>query len=308
MNHFIYFCSLFSLLLLFNGCAPKKTIDGIKNDQRELLRRVSQRATIAEIRAEDKVRTGEMDSTIFVTVKSVTSEIKQEVRTAELQIEKARMNTVSQVEAVIFEQNKTVRCLISDLSALEDYLNRKIISEFQSTDFFPSGDYSITGGEIAQVKRKLSPATDELVDFALKYAKSKISLTITISGYADEQPIANGTNLYNKLSTALGEQSPTRESLNRQLSQFRADAIGEVVEQMLQEKKTASPDLADIRTEVFKQGRGEEVPPRVLEPKRNDPRRRIVTLQWAIIPQRSGERTCQDPPAVPVDGKTRPNS
>lgn len=286
------------MMCLGMGCTPKKTIDDVKNEQRELLRRVSQRATITEIKAQDRLKVGEIDSTAFVAVKAVTSTIKEEVRTAELQIERARLTTFSAVQAVVVEQNKTVRCLIADLSALDDYLNRKIVSEFQSTDFFPTGDYNITGNEIAQVRNKLLPATNEVADFAVKYSQSKISLTITISGYADEQPIATGSNLYNKLSEALGQTNPTRQALNQQLSQFRADAIGEVVQKMMEEKKVEIPDLAEIRLEVLKIGRGEEVPPRVTDPKRNDPRRRIVTLQWAIIPQRGGSRVCVDAPSL----------
>lgn len=267
------------------SCMSPRTLSDIKQEQKNLLMELQTRTERLDQRTSWKYRRGGIDSTGYRAVTEAVQEIKVQIQKEAEKVERLAENKSHTVKAVIFEQNQVIRCLMNHLDQLNDYLGQQAISEFKTTDIFDTGAYKITEAQQARTRQIAAPVLDQMLRFAQRYGAKKVSAMITISGYADGQPIPTDTPIYALLMEGWDVQNPSPRQLNQRLSQFRADAIGEVIERLMVQRKAAIPDFSEAQTQVLKIGMGEAIPPGVKDPQREDPRRRIVTISWTVVPK-----------------------
>lgn len=105
--------------------------------------------------------------------------------------------------------------------------------------------------------------------------KDQMRIKINITGYADEQGFVKG------------ESNKQRQQKNRLLSLNRATSVKRYLSIILEQSFEQSSKV--IWFDIQVEGKGEQLPPKLLNPHRNDRRRRICTVSsYAII--QSGEK------------------
>lgn len=117
--------------------------------------------------------------------------------------------------------------------------------------------------------------------YAEKVPGYQVTIKIKTSGYTDELPFAEGTNLVRELENGMKPVPRTppesrRKALNENLSKFRAETIAMYIEQRIRELDNNSSGIK-ITPETI--GKGEEMPEGLESPfPADDPRRRICII------------------------------
>jgi outer membrane protein OmpA-like peptidoglycan-associated protein len=177
--------------------------------------------------------------------------------------------------------------VLADLETVTEIGNnaQKTMKQTLESDVsFASGEYELSdaGKQIlAQHCQVIIAATQE---FQQEYPDRTILIKIHVSGYTDEVDFREGTNLLKLLTEGMEEdeiprtQPALRKFLNRRLSEFRADTIGEfLVQYILQE----DPETVIERKSI---GFGEGLPAGIDPPyPLVDPRRRICRIYTYIL-------------------------
>jgi hypothetical protein len=157
---------------------------------------------------------------------------------------------------------------------------------------FPPGNYKVPDNMKEETMKSFEPIVDKILKYAEKYPGKQIKATIIVKGFSDEQSISKSSELYKKLIQdfkADAIELPSndlalQEKINLYLSQLRANEVGGFIFLIAQKKKSQNPTLSNIRIDVLKEGHGYELPNKKLTYNKIDPRRRIVTFYWNIIP------------------------
>ena len=177
--------------------------------------------------------------------------------------------------------------VLADLETVTEIGNnaQKTMKQTLESDVsFASGEYELSkaGEQILAQHCQAIIATKQ--EFQQEYSDRTILVKIHVTGYTDEVDFREGTNLLKLLTEGMEEdkvprtQPALRKFLNRRLSEFRADTIGEfLVQYMLQEDPETVIEQKSI-------GFGEGLPAGIDPPyPLVDPRRRICRIYTYIL-------------------------
>ena len=164
-------------------------------------------------------------------------------------------------------------------------VNTKAFNLFKMGAFFEPGVYNIPLSAQPQIAVMFSPALDSIIQFANKYNTLPRVARLVFVGYADESPILPGGNLFNQLSKFSSQPEPSREELNRVLSQLRANEMMRQMKNLVTDKASNFKSANQMRFNFFNYGRGELLPSsKITDYKTDDERRRIVMFYWSVLP------------------------
>ena len=124
----------------------------------------------------------------------------------------------------------------------------------------------------------------DAIKFSNKYASRKLKAMFIVMGYADEEAILPGSELYQSLARSVSASSPDRKQLNRELSSRRATAIKDILER--QYFLLNSKPSSNLTANFLAIGKGEALPAAsISDYKPIDERRRVVLLYWSMVPE-----------------------
>jgi outer membrane protein OmpA-like peptidoglycan-associated protein len=156
---------------------------------------------------------------------------------------------------------------------------------YELAAFFGPGKYVIPQDKMQQANTMFTPLTDSLIAFANRYSQTPQSGTIVINGYADATNVTAGSQLYNELVAALQNATADKAALNKQLSQFRADAIGDLIGKLVIAKSSSFTAWNQFALQLYEYGQGETLPTKTIKDyKEDDARRRVVLIYWCVLP------------------------
>lgn len=184
--------------------------------------------------------------------------------------------------------------IVSTLRSIETMkrlYNLDKFTKFKSSLFFESGEYVIPPQNKPKVINGLEPLLDKVFSIINNDTNTQAKIIIGVYGYSDEQDVQTGNNLYIDLSSKINSDKskelysylPFSQQLNYKLSQLRAESLKNIIYEELNKRKTLGKDI-NLLFEVNWLGLGIEVPKDVLNPKKNDVRRRIVSVYWDVLP------------------------
>lgn len=245
--------------------------------------RISESANIAiqeYLRAQqDSIR---QDSVVLMKSNEV-------LRTAGNKGGKSVDEAVAEAEYVVKESSRRLRVFEQKTAVIVDFLSSETFSKSELNTLFATGEYRLPPAQARQGRKLFVPIVEKLYTFSDKYRAAFRSMQgeIVVTGYSDAVPVEPGSRLYTDLAQRLSSDnqitSPTSADLNRKLSELRAEAVKEVLESIVQEKKSAGSFL-NVTVKTI--GRGEEVPDVIANANAaiDDKRRRIVTFYWVVLP------------------------
>ena len=104
--------------------------------------------------------------------------------------------------------------------------------------------------------------------------------------FSDESPIGKESPLYQSIVDKMDHSNPTRQSMNKKLSELRAKSIAKLLVDIIKVNEGLIPDPRLINYDIKWMGRGETFPypEKIKDYKAVDKRRRMVSLIWNVLP------------------------
>jgi len=193
-------------------------------------------------------------------------------------------------EQLLISINKNLEGFItvSDniLNDYDDIKKLDILNDFSFDESFPSGDYEISSSK----KEFVSKGYDELVDKIIAKYNSKntkpLVVHMSIYGYSDGEEFGNGSSIRAKLIKEFNlPQNAPSEIINEKLSCKRAQEISKILQKKLNNNPRFN-NIENLKIDIREIGRGQEFPFNNISYSKDDKRRRIVRIQWCLIPQK----------------------
>ncbi|MFT3902220.1 MAG: hypothetical protein QM727_03565 [Niabella sp.] len=168
---------------------------------------------------------------------------------------------------------------------IDESISLNTLKLFNFAAFFDPGVFKVPESAVGAIEKYFASIIDSVAELSNKYADIPHTAKFVLVGYADAAAIAPGSVLYKQLSDILQHPEPSREELNRVLSDLRArellHSLGIVVNKNLSKFNNDSK----LKVVYVGYGRGEAYPSKTItDYKSIDDRRRIVLCYWAILP------------------------
>ncbi|KQS33812.1 hypothetical protein [Dyadobacter sp. Leaf189] len=308
LPRFLFVLPGFLLILVLSGCAKKSTAlsqsslalkVALESQQNALtmLERVSQTANKADSTQKINHNTN-IDIQNYLTGKrKEIHETTQKLEAAQQDLKdfgdkksnKKEAEILANASRTVFESAEILRILEEKTKVIVDFLGSETFSKSEIGALFRPGEYRLIREQFREGQRLFGPVVEKLYVFANKYKNAFNSLKgqIIVTGYSDATAVETGSALYRDLASKLLQSEnltePTQPDLNRKLSELRAEAVKQLLERIIADRKKEHSNLIDITVQTL--GRGEELPPGLTEDAlKNDKRRRVVTFYWVVLP------------------------
>jgi hypothetical protein len=175
---------------------------------------------------------------------------------------------------------------LNNVKIIGETLNLKTFILFKTGAMFKPGGYVIEDDTWKLALNAFSPVLDSIIQFVTKYPNNKFEASIAILGFSDASPVGKGGALFKMLTQKLNNMDADKATLNRELSQIRAEAVASVFEDLAAIKICKNNLSKNISLNIFAMGKGEELAdPSLAGTPDNDERRRAVIAYWNVIPK-----------------------
>jgi len=275
--------------LLFTSCVSRKKIENLNqeiNNRNQLISDINRTNDSIQNIKNNRAANNEIDPQTIKGINKLTDSIKASIEDKNLAgvkpiVKRIKRRKYKVLNEQIIVANTKLSNLVEDAGIVNDLLHTTSVERFNTGAFFGSGKYELAPDAIPAAQKAFTPIITKFGDFEKKYPNKKLEANFVILGYADEQPISEGSELYQLLSKDVKDPNPTRQQLNLALSQRRSLNISQYIKSLVDEQKKTA-----LQINYISQGRGEEHPnPSIKDYQENDERRRIVMIFWSILPE-----------------------
>lgn len=272
--------------MILASCASTRVQSLAKTTQEtlELVKREAQRAIELTMQ---KVRSYEVDPDIG---KEIVANLKSAEKQVDEQIAKAdELDKAGNREEILKFAEKTniiIQSALTDLKSLNDLYDISTFTQFETATFFPTGDYLIPADKMDEAKRSIEPIVKRIVKFFGEHPRQRFVAVVVCYGFSDETPVSKESSLYPNLLAKMNVSNPTRQEMNKKLSELRARSIATLLVDLIKVNEGLVPNPKLINYDIKWMGKGEELPypDKITDYKPEDKRRRMVSLIWNVLP------------------------
>ncbi|HSC39501.1 MAG TPA: hypothetical protein VLD19_16570 [Chitinophagaceae bacterium] len=291
-----------SIIVLLASCAGSRVQTLTKSTQEalELIRKEAQRAI--QMTAE-KVRNNEVDPDIgkqlVANLEVAEKKVSEQIALAS-EIDKSNSREAQLKFAE--KSNVIIQSALTDLKSLNDLYDVSTFSQFETATFFPSGGYTIPAENMEEAKASIEPIAQRIIKFIGDHPRQHFVAVIVCSGFSDETPVGKDSYLYNSIVAKLPSNNPTRQEMNKKISELRAKTIATLLVDIIKTNEGMIPNPNLINYDIRWLGRGEALPypNKVKDYMPSDKRRRLVSLVWNVLPGSLYMKSVEDNAAVGV--------
>jgi outer membrane protein OmpA-like peptidoglycan-associated protein len=286
-------CAIVFACVLFMGCAGTRSLKSINNDldlqrkeQADLMKSVEE----LDKKRQEKWQKGEIDEKTDSISRAYIKDLKDSIETrlnrfnimADRQsLKKKKKEAIAYLNNVKGSYKKELENII----IFDDLFSTTTFNRLNTAAFFAPGRYQLDASSTAKAKLIMDQIIKDAQAFSSKYNSRKLKAMFIVLGYADEESIAEGTELYKDLVSNISSPSPERRQLNQELSSRRAASIKNVLKGEY-ESLTAGNAASNISSDFLAMGKGEQLPGGDIKDYQPvDDRRRVVLLYWSIVPE-----------------------
>jgi flagellar motor protein MotB len=280
------FFGLMGITMILASCAGSRVQSLAKTTQEtlELVKKEAQRAIELTMQ---KVRAYEVDP-------DIGKEIVANLKTAEKQVDEqiAQANELdkqgNREEILKFAErtNVIIQSALTDLKSLNDLYDISTFTQFETATFFPTGHYIIPQDKMDDAKKSIEPIVKRIIKFFGEHPRQRFVAVVVCNGFSDETPVAKESELYPNLLLKMNKANPTRQEMNKKLSELRAKTIATLLVDLIKVNEGLIPNAKLINYDIKWLGRGEDLPypDKIADYKADDKRRRMVSLIWNVLP------------------------
>ncbi|OQP49753.1 hypothetical protein A4H97_28085 [Niastella yeongjuensis] len=170
------------------------------------------------------------------------------------------------------------------LNYLNDLYNISTHYQFETDTYFSAGLYGILPNKGDEAEKSVGLIVQDIIKFLNDHPRQRFVAVIVSYGFTDETLVKTEAIL-KAISRACGAL-PTRENLNMKLSEFRAKSIVNLVVEQIKSNEEFIPNTELVSYDIKWMGKGEELPypDKIKDYKPEDKRRRLVNLNWQLLP------------------------
>ncbi len=278
------------IMLFIQACASSNKAGNI-NDKVLIagsnIRELNKRINTLDSERVDKIASGQLDPMIDSVTRVYIKKLKDTVNAAlnhynAILNDKSKLGNQKATRKYLKSIQKQYDWELKNIVFLDDLFKASTFNRLNTTAFFAPGEYRISDTSTAKVI--IQEIIKKAHDFSIRHADRKMKAMFIVLGYADEQEIGKGSDLYNELVSSTGTHMPDRKRLNTELSNRRAASIKNILREQYR------IGFADNKNKTFSTsfiatGKGEELPQgKIKNYQPIDERRRIVLLYWSILP------------------------
>jgi hypothetical protein len=193
-------------------------------------------------------------------------------------------------EQLLFSINKSLDRFInvSDdiLNDYDDIKKLDILNDFSLDESFPSGDYEIKSDQIDIISRGYNELVNKIINKCNSKNSKPIVVHISIYGFSDGEEFTYNSSIRAKLIKDFNlPQNVQSNIINEKLSYKRAQEISKILQRKLKNNNNLL-SKENVKFDIREIGKGEELPFKNINYTKDDNRRRIVRIQWCLIPQK----------------------
>lgn len=293
------------LSLVLISCGSQKRITQAK--QKIQIARQSAAAEAKTIdtidkKTAEKLEKREMDSVIINEYNIVLHKLNEYLKSIESKMDNIElaMQDKSNFRKSAYKQNLAKQMALIDsfnlaikkrdhiYELINEAVRMKAFNLFDLAAFFGAGKYKIPPGGFEKLAASFLPVIDSIAYLSNKYSNIQHTTRIVFVGYADGMPVGEGSALYNELAEILNQKSPSKQDLNKILSDLRANELLNNTKEVLQNNAAKFTYYNQLKIGYSAYGRGEELPFKTIKDyKEDDERRRIVLFYWCVLPDSS---------------------
>jgi outer membrane protein OmpA-like peptidoglycan-associated protein len=288
-----YFILTVGICIIIGGCASSRSIRGVNKDlalQKEQQIELMKPIEALDKKREEKWLKGELDEKTDSISRNYIRQLKDSIESR-----LNRFNVLGDKEFLRTNKKEAMVYLnsvgalykkeLENLLIFDDLFSTTTFSRLNTAAFFAPGKYQLNDSSITKARLMMDEIIKDAQGFSSKYNSKKLKAMFIVMGYADEEDIATGSDLYKDLATSISSSSPERKQLNAELSTRRAVSIKNILksEYELLSARTAASNLS---VDFLAMGKGEQLPGGDNKDYRSvDERRRVVLLYWSIVPE-----------------------
>jgi len=179
-----------------------------------------------------------------------------------------------------------IRDYIAEAARMSESKDALIAEQLESDVSFDLGRYDLSlEGKIA-LDKIVGRIIVSIENNLKSYPDKTVTIKLTVSGYTDEAPFREGTNLVKQLTAGFETVVPTsgierRRFLNQRLSELRTNTISVYLQHVI-EQIEQTHGRVELEQQVI--GRGEQLPPDIPPPHpMSDPRRRVCKIYSYVL-------------------------
>jgi len=246
-------------------------------------------ATITDI--DTKIKKNEIPRKVGVRFKDSLLIIEDHSKEFLDKISKAKTaKSPIEKEQLLFSINKNLEGYInvSDdiLNDYDDIKKLDILNDFSLDESFPSGDYEIKSDQTDIFSRGYNELVNKIIDKCNSKNSKPIVVHISIYGFSDGEEFIYNSNIRSKLIRDFNlPQNVQSKIINEKLSYKRAQEISKILQSKLKNNNNLL-SKENVKFDIREIGKGEEFPFKNINYIKDDNRRRIVRIQWCLIPQK----------------------
>ena len=281
------------IVLLLSSCGVSKNVTETKNEivaQTANSLQLQQKVDSLNDKRLAKIVAGELDSATDSIIKVYIFQLKDSVNNrlkyfnALVSNKKIRKNKKA-VLAYLNQSKNLYKKELENVYFLDDLFNATTFNRLNTAAFFGSGEYKLSDTAYQKVSLVVKNILQQAFDFSAAHANKKLNAMFIVTGYADEEVISNGGNLYNELIVSITADHPNSKQLNTELSQRRASSIKNIFK-INYDSVLIQKTVPALTSTFFAIGKGEILPSgNITNYLPIDERRRVVLIYWSILPE-----------------------
>ena len=282
--------SCITIIILFASCTSTKSIKNSVSSEEKSLQVLSNKVDFINTKRLAKKSSGELDDLTDSISGKYIARLKDSINSRlsyfnALTSNKKIRRHKKDINNYLKQATQAYSNELENIIFLDDLFSASTFNRLNTATFFGSGEYKLGDTAIAQVSLISKNIIKEASNFSAAHANKKLTAMFIVYGYADEERITNGSELYLDLAAAINSSGPDNKLLNAELSKRRALSIKNILKEnfeIIKQQSTASTLSANF----FAIGKGELLPSASISNYQPvDERRRVVLLYWSILPQ-----------------------
>ena len=274
--------------VLLTGCLSRnvQTVYREIESQRPLLKGMTSSIDALDKKRQEKLKRNELDEKTDSAVANYIRQLKDSIasrlnRYDALSDNKTLRRNKKSALADLNAAKESYKNALENIQFLDDLLDASTFSRLNTTAFFAPGKYLLGDSASGNARTIMGDIIRTAQQFSSKYTSRKLRATFVVTGYADEEDIVPGSELYQSLVAGTSTVSPARQQLNKELSSRRAESIKNILS-----KEYEVISKSNLSATFLALGKGEEYPGGLItDYKPVDERRRVVLLYWSILPE-----------------------
>jgi hypothetical protein len=287
---------LFIAILIFSSCVSNRKVANLDQsieNRKNLENKLDSTLISLNILREEKSSIGELDDSSSFNIKKVIDRVRITTRRRtdsliemqnRLADKRVKKKAYDQIAEMVNSSSADRSTDLETIELLDQLLKQQTFIRFNKSDFFPPGGYVIPEDKMIRAKEAFAPLIDSLISFVGRFPTLRLNKSIVTYVYTDGQGFSPGP-LVDELTKRLGKTEATKEELNYQLTQLRAEEIDSVLKELFIEKAKNFPPATSLPTRFLITGKGEEYPnKKIRDYQVDDERRTIIVIFWNALP------------------------